>query len=102
MSNPLVTIEEFSLQSNLDKNKLNENNTGRIVLRFFVRGSSTMDIEFLAGTINSKKEKLKSQIDSALKSCQADITCARKKELETLSVKYNEFIRATSGKKTAQ
>lgn len=96
MSNPLAMIDSLSLQTTLDLNKPNEENTGRMVIRFYIRGSSINDIAYLSETIKSRKESLKKKIDAAILKCSSDLTCSGKKNLDILSRKYNEFIRATS------
>ena len=96
MSNPLAMIDSLSLQSTLDLNKPNDENTGRMVIRFYIRGSSITDISYLSETIKSRKESLKKKIDTAILKCSTDITCSGKKNLDLLNRKYKEFIRATT------
>lgn len=95
MSNPIVVIDALSLRAMLDPNKPNEDNGGRITLRFYVRGSSKTDIDYLAGTLASHIAKLKTRIDANLKDCSADLTCSKLKDIQKISYKYNEFIRGT-------
>jgi hypothetical protein len=96
MSNPLAMIDSLSLQTTLDLNKPNDENTGRMVIRFYIRGSSITDIAYLGETIKSRKEAFKKKIDAAILKCNTDITCSGKKNLELLNRKYSEFVRATS------
>jgi hypothetical protein len=95
MSNPIVVVDALSLRMMLDPAKPNEENGGRITLRFYVRGSSTTDMDYLVGTLTSHITKLKSRIDTSLKNCTADPTCTKLKEIQKISYKYNEFIRGT-------
>ncbi len=96
MSNPLAMIDSLSLQTTLDLSKPNEENAGRMVIRFYIRGSSSVDVAYLSETIKSRKEALKKKIDAAILKCSTDITCSGKKNLDLLDRKYNEFVRATS------
>jgi hypothetical protein len=96
MSNPLAMIDGLSLSTTLDLTRPNEENSGRMVIRFYIRGSSTTDIAYLSETIKSRKEALKKKIDAAILKCSTDLTCSGKKNLELLNRKYNEFVRATS------
>ena len=96
MSNPLAMIDGLSLSTTLDLTRPNEENSGRMVIRFYIRGSSTTDIAYLSETIKSRKEALKKKIDTAILKCSTDLTCSGKKNLELLNRKYNEFVRATS------
>lgn len=91
---PLVTIEELSLQKNLDTTKPSEKNTGRVTLRFYVRGSSTTDITYLFETINKRKTTLKKSIDDAIAYCNTQTSCTKKSQLEVISRKYTEFTRS--------
>ncbi len=95
MSNPIVVIDALSLRTMLDPAKPTEENTGRMTLRFYVRGSSTTDMDYLVGTLASHIAKLKTRIDTNLKDCSTDNTCTKLKELQKISYKYNEFIRGT-------
>jgi hypothetical protein len=47
MSNPLITMETFSVQEKLDLDNPTKENTGRSTLRFYIRGVSKDDIQFL-------------------------------------------------------
>ncbi|MBC7504047.1 hypothetical protein H7169_03675 [Candidatus Gracilibacteria bacterium] len=99
MSNPLVMIDALSLQTTLDPTKSNEENSGRIVLRFYIRGSSPTDIAFLIEAIKKRKEELRKKIDANIAACKNEVTCSGKKSLEIFERKYSEFSRATSQNK---
>ncbi len=96
MSNPLAMIDALSLQTTLDLTKPDVENGGRMVLRFYIRGSSVTDIEFLSETLKKRKESLKKQIDVSIASCNTEVTCSNKKSLELFERKYREFSRATA------
>jgi hypothetical protein len=102
MSNPLAMIDSFSLENILDPTKPNEENNGRMTLRFYIRGSNTTDIAFLWSTIVSRKAVLSKKIEATLTTCLAEITCPKKKDLQLLSRKYTEFSRSSEGKKATQ
>ena len=96
MSNPLAMIDGLTLSTTLDLTKPTEENTGRMVIRFYIRGSSITDIAYLSETIKSRKEVLKKKIEAAIIKCNTDLTCSGKRNLETLNRKYSEFVRATA------
>lgn len=102
MSNPLAMIDSFSLENILDTTKPNEENSGRMTLRFYIRGSSMTDIAFLGGTITARKNVLAKKIETTLTKCLAEVTCPKKKDLQALSRKYTEFNRSSASKKTMQ
>lgn len=102
MSNPLAMISSFSLESPLDLSKPNDENSWRMTVRFYIRGSSTSDIAFLTTTIATRKTALGKKIEQALSKCSSEITCPRQKELQQLSKKFSEFTKWNAGKKSAQ
>lgn len=102
MSNPLVMINALSLQTTLDPTKPDEENGGRVVLRFYIRGSSPTDIAFLTEAIKKRKEELRNQINTSISACTNEVTCSGKKALELFDRKYREFTRATSQNRAQQ
>lgn len=56
MSNPLAMIDTLSLNETLDMNNPNAENGGRVVIKFYIRGSSPSDITYLAETIKNVKK----------------------------------------------
>jgi hypothetical protein len=102
MSNPLAMIDSFSLENILDTTKPNEENSGRMTLRFYIRGSSINDVAFLGSTIASRKSILAKKIETTLTKCLAEVTCPKKKDLQGLSRKYTEFNRSSISKKVTQ
>jgi hypothetical protein len=99
MSNPLAMIEWLSLSTTLDLSKPNEENSGRMSIKFYIRWSSTTDIAYLSETIKTRKENLKKKIETNILKCSNDLTCSGKKSLEALERKYREFDRATTDTK---
>ncbi len=102
MSNPLAMINELSLDNTLDTTKPNAENSGRMTLRFYIRGSSITDIAFLGGTITARKAALGKRIEITLAKCIAEVTCPKKKDLQALSRKFTEFTRSNGDKKATQ
>lgn len=95
MSNPLAMINAFSLEWWFDKDNLDKKNSGNMTIRFYVRGSSKTDIEFLTENLKSRRESLKKNITTKLDACTVELTCPRKKDLELISRKFTEFSKAT-------
>lgn len=92
MSNPLITMESFSLQDTLDMTKPDAKNSGRATLRFYVRGSSTNDLVFLGESITSRWSALKKKIDNAVSQCKVNETlCGNLSDLTAFQLKYTEF-----------
>ncbi len=98
LSNPLITMESFSLQDKLDKNNPNKENVGRAVLRFYVRWVSKDDIAYLKENLKARQLKLTTNIDENIKLCEKDsILCASyNKRLSSFQVKYREYERASN------
>ncbi len=100
MSNPLAMIDSLSLDAPLDLGKPTEENSGRMTIRFYIRGSSPNDISFLTSNLATRKTALGKKIEATITKCNWDVTCPKKKELQALLVKFNEFNKWTSIKKT--
>lgn len=94
MSNPLLTLEAFSLQFPLDLKNPDKINTGRATIRFYVRGSSSDDVTFLRENLQTRKDALLSNINSAVSECQKnEVLCSQLDSLKAFQKKYNEFLR---------
>jgi hypothetical protein len=91
MSNPLAMIDSLSLENTLDLTKLNEKNSGRMTLRFYVRGSSATDIAYLKTAIATRNGALGKKIELKLTNCTKDTTCTNTLRLQALSKKYKEY-----------
>jgi hypothetical protein len=96
MSNPLITMESFSLQEKLDKDNPNKENSGRATLRFYVRWVSKDDIGYLKENLKVRQLKLKTGINENVEFCKKDtIWCASyNKKLAIFSQKYLEYERS--------
>lgn len=99
MSNPLALIDSFSLENSLDLTKLNEKNSGRMTLRFYVRGSSLTDIAYLRTAVTARNVTLGKNIELKLAACTKDVTCPNITTLQVLSKKYKEFNNSIAGNK---
>jgi hypothetical protein len=99
MSNPLALIDSFSLENSLDLTKLNEKNSGRMTLRFYVRGSSLTDIAYLRTAVTARNVTLGKNIELKLAACTKDVTCPNITTLQVLSKKYKEFNNSLAGNK---
>ena len=98
MSNPLMTIESLSLQNPLDASNPSAKNTGRVTIRFYVRGSSKDDIVFLKEAIKERENILQKRIEIAITECKKrDILCNNKAKLEAFDAKYKELLRSLGG-----
>ncbi len=98
MSNPLVTLDSTSLENSIDLTNPNDFNQGRISLKFYVRGSSLVDIGYIKEAIKNRNSILWKSIITTTEKCQSEPTCPHKKEFQVLSRKYNEFDRAIGSK----
>ncbi len=103
LSNPLITMESFSLQEKLDKSNPNKENAGRANLRFYVRWVSRDDLTYLKENLKSRQTKLVTSIDENVKQCEKDtILCASyNKKLLMFQVKYREYERASDATKVS-
>lgn len=91
MSNPLVTIDSFSLDKNLNIDSPNNLNTGRLVLKFYIRGSSKSDKDYLLDAFNKRKEELSEKISTAIKNCDMNSSCVQGEELQRIQTKFTQF-----------
>lgn len=101
MSNPLITMESFSLQEKLDADNPNKENKGRVTLRFYVRGVSKDDILFLKENLKARQESLSQGIAESVKLCEKDpIICASyNRKLIAFQQKYIEYKRSAENVK---
>lgn len=103
MSNPLITMESFSLQEKLDKENPNKENSGRATLRFYVRWVSKDDILYLKENLKSRQLKLKTSVANNVQACEKDpIWCASyNKKLSSFNQKYLEYERSIDSTKSS-
>ena len=100
MSNPLITIESFSLDDSLDMTKPNAPNSWRTTIRFYVRWSSPDDLLFLAESVKSRWDTLKKKIDDAVYQCKGNTSlCGNLSDLEAFQLKYKDFALSISNQK---
>lgn len=103
MSNPLITMESISLTDFLDLTKPNAKNSGRVSIRFYVRGSSEKDILYLVENVKTRKNLLKKKIDEAVTQCEANSTlCGNLDTLQSFQLKCSEFLRSTESTTSAR
>lgn len=94
MSNPLITMESFSLQDPLDLKSPDKINNGRVTIRFYIRGSSSEDITYLRENLKTRKDELLTEINAAVTECQQnEVLCSQLEALQAFQKKYNEFLR---------
>ncbi len=97
MSNPLLTIQSFSLQNTIDPTKPNEENSGRASIRFYVRGVSKDDLTYLKENIRTRQEALSKLVTESVTACkQNGSLCTYNKDLMNFQEKYNQFSLASS------
>lgn len=98
MSNPLITMETFSVQEKLDLDNPTKENAGRASLRFYIRGVSKDDIQFLTESLKWRRSDLGTRINENVKTCQKDgVLCASYiKKLTSFQKKFDEYSRTLS------
>lgn len=70
MSNPLITIKSLSLAKLLNPSEPFAENSGRLSLTFYVRGSSTTDANYLLEAFGKRKTALGEDITKQLEECK--------------------------------
>jgi hypothetical protein len=102
MSNPLMTIEAFSLQNTISSGRPNDMNVGRIQIRFYIRGSSLDDIIFLKDNLKTRYETLTAEIEKSLDECKKnEILCSQRIQLQEFQKKFLEFTRSIDARNSA-
>lgn len=92
MSNPLITVDSLSLAQIIDPRFPNQENSGRIALKFYVRGSSAADSSFLLESFTKKKVELEQSIEKRIKECSANAsTCMESENLQNFAKKEADF-----------
>jgi hypothetical protein len=96
MSNPLITMESFSVQEKLDPDNPTKENSGRATLRFYVRGVSQDDLIYLKENLKAKQAELEALITENVKNCEKNgVLCASYKgRLFAFQSKYQEYVRS--------
>ncbi len=94
MSNPLITMESFSLQNTLDLTNPEKINNGRATIRFYMRWSSKDDVTYLRDSLRERKDLLEKKIDASVNDCRKnEVLCSQLARLENFQKKYKEFLR---------
>lgn len=92
MSNPLITVDAIALDQILDPQSPSKANSGRITLKFFVRGSSPSDSTFLVEAFNKQRDELEKNISEKLAQCEKDpATCAHINAIQKLNTRFQRF-----------
>ncbi len=95
MSNPLITLESLSIESPINMSYPNVQNSGRITLRLYVRGSSESDQIFLKEAFQKKQSELQAKINESVKNCtQTTTPCTYADALEKVKNKFDQFSKA--------
>lgn len=85
ISNPLIIVESFALDSKLDIQYPTKENSGRITLRMYIRGASETDKQFLVDTFNKRKWALMAALEGHIKTCrESDMPCPKEQSLQDL------------------
>lgn len=95
MSNPLITINSLSLTKFLNPSEPFTENTGRLSLTFYVRGSSTTDATYLLEAFNKRKMTLRTDITTKIEECKKS-SCPGLAEYEKILAKFQLFDRSLS------
>lgn len=97
MRDPLMTVESFAITESADSRFGDTTVSGKLVINFYIRGSSESDKKFLADTLEKRKEELKTKISSRLKECETEFcTWEEKEKLQNLQSKFNDFYKSLS------
>ncbi len=92
MSNPLITVESLSLKELLNPLYPNLENSGRITLRLYVRGSSQTDQQYLKDTLKKRMDAFGATLTDSLTKCQAAMTsCPQLTDLQHIDAKFREI-----------
>lgn len=68
-----------------------------MTIRFYLRGGSKDDVNYLRESVRSRKEELGKKVDGAIDECRKnEMLCSQLARLETFQTKYREFIRGVA------
>ena len=70
MSNPLITLTSFNLESALDPSKSDDDNAGRASLRIYIRWISKDDISYLKENVRNREQELWNNLAKAIVECK--------------------------------
>lgn len=103
MSNPLITLESLSVESPINMSYPNIQNSGRVTLRIYIRGSSQSDQTFLKEAFQKKQSELSAKIDTSIAYCtQTETPCTYDQPLKNLKNKFDQFSKATDALMSSQ
>lgn len=69
MTNPLITIVNFGLQDPVEDQPTDKENSGRVTLRFYVRGVSATDMIALEENIKAREKVLSESLAQNIEEC---------------------------------
>lgn len=69
MTNPLITIVNFGLQDPVEDQPTDKENSGRVTLRFYVRGVSATDMIALEENIKAREKVLSESLTQNIEEC---------------------------------
>jgi len=69
MTNPLITIVNFGLQDPVEDQPTDKENSGRVTLRFYVRGVSATDMIALEENIKAREKVLSESLAQSIEEC---------------------------------
>ena len=98
MSNPLIVITSFSLESAITSDNREDQNSWRATIRLYVRGISKDDASYLRENIRVREEELSKKIVESISECKNKwpLCGDTSKRLETFARKFQEYKIGTS------
>lgn len=94
MSNPLVTVESLRTEKLISSDAPNSLNKGQLAIKFYIRGSSISDTDYLRETFRKRHDELSEKITTTLKNCEADASCVEIDALKNVQNKFLQFSRS--------
>ncbi len=93
MSNPLITVSSFNLESAIDPKKPNDDNAWRVTLRLYFRWISKDDIAYLKESIKVREESLIKNLEASITECKGKwpLCWETSKRLDAFSRKFQEY-----------
>lgn len=93
MSNPLITLTSFNLESALDPSKSDDDNAGRASLRIYIRWISKDDISYLKENVRNREQELWNNLAKAIVECKGKwpLCWETAKRLAVFFRKYQEY-----------
>lgn len=93
MSNPLITLTSFNLESALDPSKSDDDNAGRASLKIYIRWISKDDISYLKENVRNREQELWNNLAKAIVECKGKwpLCWETAKRLAVFFRKYQEY-----------